>query len=353
MKKISLILICSFIIFHANAQLPDSIQNIIEKEMATFMNTNGAVGLSIGIYKNGYSYTYHAGTTEKGTLHTPDDHTFYSIASLSKTFTGLLLAQAVTENKVKLDDDIRKYIEGDYPNLQYNGQPIKLYHLISHVSRLPFFLSDSADKPGYTRDNFLKDLHNIKLDTLPGIKFQYSNAAAQLLGYILEKVYNKPYEELLKIKIVRPLSLKNTKITLTATDKKHAAKGYNKDGSYNSESYNYLQAAGGIKSSVGDLLKYIEYQLDEKDSAVALSHKESWGFEMGNNTRFSCALNWQIIKSANGMRRIFQDGNLPNYSSLVIMYPELKTGIVLLSNTILPHELSKMADTILKGVTLE
>jgi len=348
MKIIVSFLFCLSSLSWANSQTiselkKDSIDAIIKKEAEAFMNSKGAVGVSIGLIKNGSFITYNTGSIQKDALTKPTENTLFLIASITKTFTGLLLATAVVENKVKLDDDIRKYLDGDYPNLEYDGHPIQLYHLISHVSRLPFFLSERAEKPDYTRADFYSDLHNVKLDMTPGVKFQYSNAAAQLLGFILEKVYHKTYEELLAVKITHPLKI-------GPVNKKPIAKGYNEDGSYNPEMYNYMQAAGGIKSTTQDLLNYILWQMNEKDSAVLLSHKESWGFDMGNNTHYSYALGWQIVKKENGLRRISQDGNLPNGSSVIIFCPELKTGIVILSNTFLPDAASKMADNILKQV---
>ncbi|GLU52659.1 serine hydrolase [Dyadobacter frigoris] len=80
----------------------------------------------------------------------PNTHSIFGIGSISKTFAVLLLAKAAIENKVKLDDDVRKYLDGEYPNLEYQGQPVKLFHLISHVSRLRMWLSGLAEKPGYT-----------------------------------------------------------------------------------------------------------------------------------------------------------------------------------------------------------
>jgi len=332
------------------AQSPDSIKVLVEKEAKIFMASKAAVGVSLGIYRDGHIYTFNYGSVSKDTLQLPTVHTLYGIASITKTFTGLLLAKAVEENKVKLDDDIRKYLDGNYANLEYHGHSIELYHLISHVSRLPMWLSNRAEKPGYTRDDFYRDLHQVKIDTVPGVKFQYSNAAAQLLGYILEKVYHKSLEELLREKITGPLQLKDTRIALTAREKQHAARGYTAAGIYDPNDYDYMQGAGGLKSTVSDLMSYMVYQMNEKDRAVALSHKESWGFDMGGGSHYSCALNWQVIKIASGLHRISQDGDLANTSGVVTFCPELRTGIVVLTNSDNVDAVSKCSDNILKAL---
>jgi len=97
-----------------------------------------------------------------------------------------LLAQAAIEKKLSLDDDVRKYLDGDYPNLEFQGHPIRLYDLVNHRSGLPFFLPDKPETlPGYNnevipwptriaevlknyrRKDFFADLHQIKLEAIP------------------------------------------------------------------------------------------------------------------------------------------------------------------------------------------
>ncbi|CAN5298219.1 hypothetical protein BH09BAC4_BH09BAC4_16430 [soil metagenome] len=210
--------------------LKTSVDLVVEEAAQHFMATPQSVGLSIGIIKDGQPYVYNYGTVEKGRQQLPTGQTVYPIASITKTFTGALLAQAVVEKKVKLGDDIRKYLTGNYSNLAYEGQPIRLFHLINHRSGLPFLLPDRPDAfantaipsstiaaellQGYTRDDFYADLHKVKLNTMPGYTFRYSNAGAQLLGYILERVYNRPFDELVRLKITQPLAMSHTKIDL-------------------------------------------------------------------------------------------------------------------------------------------
>ncbi|MFL9482486.1 serine hydrolase domain-containing protein [Chitinophagaceae bacterium LWZ2-11] len=320
------------------------VDSVLKKQAEIFLAKPGTVGVSIGLYRNGETYMASFGSTTKTSVQLPDSQTIYGIASITKTFTGLLLANAVAEGKVKADDDIRKYLDGEYPNLAYNGQPIKLFHLISHVSRLPFFLSDRAETPGYTRADFYNDLHHVVIDTLPGVKFKYSNAAAQLLGYILEKIYGMPYEELLHEKITGPLKMKDTYVTLPSAEKKKLAMHYNMDGSYNPQTYDYMQGAAGIKTSVADLLKYMVYQTTGNDTTIQLSRKESWGFNMGKGKRYSYALGWQITTTKEGLHRISQDGILANCSAVIIFCPELKSGIVVCSNSISTDAVSALAD---------
>ncbi|SFD08988.1 CubicO group peptidase, beta-lactamase class C family [Chitinophaga sp. CF118] len=294
------------------------LDSAINHTAAMFMSDPARVTLSIGIYDHGNLFTYHFGKKE-----VPDDESVYEIGSITKTMTGILLANAVREKKVMLDDDIRKYMDGQYPNLEYEGQPIRLSQLLNHTSGLPFSLPASP-VPGqtYTKEQFYQDLHLVKLDTVPGYKLSYSNSAAQLLGYILERVYRKTYDQLLAEYITTPLRMSNTGINIS----RHLLKGHNNEGEI--MPYTESGAAGGVRSTLPDMLQYIRYEMDESNPVVALSHQPTWG-EIQN---YAIGLNWQMLQKAGKQKSIFQNGGTSGFSSNLVFYPDLKTGIVLLTN---------------------
>lgn len=322
----------------------NSIDAIVNNAANGYMKDNARVGLSIGVYQDGKTYTYNYGTTEKGKDLLPATNTLYEIGSITKTFTGTLFAQAVVDKKVKLDDDIRKYLDDKYPNLAYKGYPIKIYQLINHTSGLPFLLPDKKDlfqlpqdsipyflttvQNNYSTDKFLRDLHAVQLDTIPGVKFSYSNAAAQLLGNILEKVYGRSYESLIKKFIIIPQKMPLTKLTYSNAETAMFAKGYNDKGVLMPYNPIMIGAAGNIKSTVSEMLNYIKYHLDESNPVIKLSHATTFG----DINSFAIGLNWQMNKTQNGYRRIWQSGGTFGFSSYCVVYPELNTGIILLSN---------------------
>ncbi|NJN34345.1 MAG: beta-lactamase family protein [Saprospiraceae bacterium] len=127
----------------------------------------------------------------------PNNNTLYEIGSITKTFTGLLLAQAVFEKKIDLMADIRQYLPEKYPNLTFEEHPILIQHLANHTAGLTSFpYEDIAAKPNfdaqnpykhYTSDHALAHLHTVKLERKPGEKAEYSNFATGLMGIILEK----------------------------------------------------------------------------------------------------------------------------------------------------------------------
>jgi CubicO group peptidase (beta-lactamase class C family) len=326
-------------------KLKTEIDTVVQKAVMPIIGDTSKVGLSIGIYKSGKAYSYNYGSTQKENPKLPTSKTVYEIGSISKTFTGTLLAQAVKDKKVKIDDDIRKYLDGTYPNLEYQGKPIALSHLVSHISGLPMLLPDNPDlfknpnydtlpftiskiQQNYSKQKFFDDLHTVKLDTIPGFRFHYSNAGAQLLKFILEKVYNMPYDKLLNEYITKPLKMENTNSLYSMNDLGILAKGYNSKGELMPYNPQILDAAGGIFSTTSDMLQYLKFHLDEKNEVVALSHKVTFG----NIDDFAIGLNWQEQITSKKHKKIWQSGGTFGFSSYCVIYPELKIGIVLLTN---------------------
>jgi CubicO group peptidase (beta-lactamase class C family) len=319
------------------------IETIVGAAATTFLkNVPQVPGLSIGVIKDGKAYTYNYGTMDKGVQRQPAADTLYPVASVTKTFTGTLLATAVLEGKVKFDDDVRKYLDGNYPNLEYQGHPIRLEHLVNHNSGLPFNLPDiPGNRPPfppvssatrqmldkYTRKDFLADLHKVEIKTMPGEKFNYSNSAAVLLSIVLERLYGMPYEDIVKQKIATPLGMQDTTVTVTDAQSKRLTKGYNEKGEIQPYPQEMLLGAGALKSTVADLLKYARWEMDEQNPAVKISHEPRFVL----TDTFSVGLNWQMLKVGTD-RRIWQEGNLPGFMSMCMTLPELRIAVVALAN---------------------
>jgi CubicO group peptidase (beta-lactamase class C family) len=377
MKKLTFISYCLLQTLYAMSQISASIatgnpvlssrtDSLVQNVVLKFMSNTSRVGLSIGIIKNGKTYTYNYGTIKKGYKVLPTANTVYEIGSISKTFTGFLLARAIVDKKIKIDDDIRNYLHGWYPNLEYDGQPIRIMHLANHTSGLPPFLPDRPDlfqRPqdsipflmanlhrDYTKEQFLKDLHTIKLDTVPGYNYRYSNTAAQLLGFILENVYNKTFGELIQQYITGPLAMKQTKVS-DKTGMAGLAEGYGSSGNRMPYMPVLMKPSGGIYSSVSNMLNYIRFQLNEKNKPVRLSHIAT----MNYTDSTGIGLFWRINRIQNKTRKIWHTGGTFGFSSYCVFYPEMNAGIVLLSNEFdatsqgeLVHIAEELYETIVK-----
>jgi len=323
-------------------RLKTHLDTVVCNAVLPFFEIKSRVGLSSAIYIKGHTSFYNYGSDQKSLKRLPTQNTIYEIGSITKTFCGVLLAQAVLDKKVKIEDDIRLYLDERYPNLEYRGFPIKLYQLLNHSSGLPFDFIDrkkydamegdslinilAAVENNYSKSQFFIDLHAVKIDTIPGIKLNYSNVAAQLLSFILEKVYQKAYPDLIATFITEPAKMKNTTFVLSHNQNKNLATGYNKNGMITPHFKS--GAAGGLYSTAADMLAYGRMHVNEKNAVTKLSHEPTWG----QTQYYAMGLNWQMQLNAKRVRRIWQSGSSAGFTSLLVVYPELDIVLTFLTN---------------------
>jgi serine-type D-Ala-D-Ala carboxypeptidase/endopeptidase len=201
-----------------------------------------------------------------------------------------------------------------------------------------------------SRDDFYAALHTEKVTTAPGTRFQSSNSAAQLAGYILERVYGSGFESLVRQRIATPLSMQDTFITPTEEQEQRFTAGYDGTGALQSYPPAQFHAAGALRSTLADMLMYARWQMAESDPAVRLSHQATW-----RNDDFAIGLNWQMM-SRGTRRAIFQDGAVPGFASLVVVHPESRIAVVLMANELdsgTLRRLHKLATDIAKGLDPE
>jgi CubicO group peptidase (beta-lactamase class C family) len=346
MKKLVLIV---FISFSFSSLAQKKLNNLSETEILASMDKNAKVllenskanSVSIGIVKDGKTYTKHYGEIDKGKGNQANNNTVFEIASITKLFTGLLMAQAVTEGKVSPEDDIRKYITASYPNLEYQGHPIKIKDLVSFRTGFNKDLPDTSEfrknpsdssyldfkrmDDSYSREKFFEDLKTIKLDTLPGTKFKYSNGSVQLAAHILENVFHKSYETLLKENIFSKLNMTST---FLHPDKNTViANGYNGKIQMPTISDNLWGSAGYLKSTLGDLTKFIAFELNTKNKIVLESQRNLLNSDSDFNGYF-----WDGIQVDNNGKNCWKHGGAFGTQNMLLAYPERGLGISIVVN---------------------
>jgi D-alanyl-D-alanine carboxypeptidase len=139
----------------------------------------------------------------------PNERTKYRIGSISKTFTAALLFKAIDEKKIDLTQTLSTYF-----STVKNSERITIGHLLHHHSGIHNFTDDADYMKWYTQRKSEQEMVSIisalGSDFEPGTKAAYSNSNYVLLTYILQKVYKKPYPQILEEKIVNQLGLKDT-----------------------------------------------------------------------------------------------------------------------------------------------
>jgi len=306
---------------HSNT--PASIDSIIEKNANLLLQDKRFHALSIGVYKDGKKVVRHFGELKIGAGNRPNDSTIYELASVTKTFLGTLVAKAVLEQKIKLQDDIRQYLPHPYPNLAFKQHPITIQHLLTHTSGFPNFPVNGDSKAG-----FWEGLKQIKLKNKPGSQYLYSNTGPEVMAYILEKVYQKPYEALVQEYILNPLQMKQTSFVLDTQAQKRLVQGYNGENKLMPNFERKLWGGiGGLHATVGDMLQYIEYHLDESNQVVKASHRAF--YETPYN--FEIGYYWNILKNAK--TTVYRHhGGIFGMQNWLMIYPEHQLGISIFTN---------------------
>jgi len=310
-------------------------------------------GLSIGVIHNGKTEMFFYGSNYKDADVLPGMRTLYEIGSVTKTFTSILLAHAINEGKIKPEDDIRKYLPGTYPNLQFRKRPIQIKDLANHTSGLPRLPANLTKQPHYDpKDpykNFSKEmiysyLKKVKIDTFPGKINEYSNLGAAVLGIILENVYQKPLEELIKQYVTRPAKMKDTKFTLSEGERNKMATGYD-DAGAETPYWNLgaFIAAGGLKSNMEDMLNYLAANMSETNPDFKLSHQQTF-----KNATTTVGLNWILTTTKNGNTLIWHNGGTAGFTSFCGYIKKKKIGLVVLNNS--GVNVDNIAINILKGM---
>lgn len=328
-----------------------------------YMSDPATVGLSIAIYKDGKNYLYNYGESKKGSGQLIKVDQLFNLGSVAKTFIGVMLAEAVIERKAKLEDDIRQYLPGKYPNLEYQGRPVRLVDLANHTSALPkssrTFPAKTMDSiknmslPGqlhffeaYNQDTLLKDMHQFKLDTLPGTKYDYNGNAMTILIMLLERIYHQPYEQLVTNYLKTHLGLYDTRTKVPVNQLNRFVQGY-KDASrpvqwYDLKAYpaseintNLFYPGGpSMNSTMADMLKYVTVNVQEKDPAIKLSHKPT----LVNSDGSGVALSW-MTGSSNGKPFLYHSGRTGiGFSTLCSVYPGENLGFMILVNDTLSQD---------------
>ena len=165
---------------------------------------------SLSISENGkVAYSKTIGKAELASGKSSDNLTKYRIGSISKMFTACLIFQAIEENKLNLKENINRF----FPKIA-NSKEITIGNLLNHRSGIHNYTNDTSYFNYYTALKSQKEMLEIiqagGSDFKPNSKAEYSNSNYILLSFILEKIYKKSYEELLELKIIQPLGLKNT-----------------------------------------------------------------------------------------------------------------------------------------------
>lgn len=261
----------------------------------------------------------------------------YRIASITKTFTGTLIAIAQEERKLNVQDKAIDYVNGLSPNFK----EITIEQLLTHTSGLPhneaikdYWLKKS--KLQMTPEEVITEINAVDLLFEPGSEMRYSSLGYYLLALILENVYSSSFEDLLKDKILDKLKMTETGIVDNLKIIPRMALGYHlvTDDSLvvaPYRNYSMLKGAGDMYSNAIDLLKwnnsfFSNTLVTEKTKAIVFTEQNKTMVNSGDNYGYG----WFI--SSDKPQKYYHGGGTWGFSTYSAMYPDKQISIIILSN---------------------
>lgn len=344
MKNYLFILILLFISYTGKSQKREAINaqdeqkngltkeqsNLIFEKVKMFPNQ---AQIAIAIVSDGEA-KYFGVKRENESILTLENHKkVFEIGSITKVFTATLLANFVVNGTISLDDNINDFIGFKIKD----NIKISFKQLATHTSGLPR-VPESLSSPSQSLENPYKDFgaealklyltEKLAMLQNPGEKSEYSNLGIGLLGFVLGKIDNSSYEDLIQTKIFEKYSMFNsTTIRSKIMDK--LVMGLNENGEEVSNwDMGVLMGAGGILSTSEDLSKFALAHFDANNKDLALTrtphHKATDDFATG--------LAWGVVKTESGAIWYWHNGGTGGYTSSMIMDTEKENSVIVLSN---------------------
>jgi CubicO group peptidase (beta-lactamase class C family) len=254
----------------------------------------------------------------------------YEVASVTKVFTGTLLADFAVRGLVSLADTVASLAPGALP--EYT---MTLAQIASHTSGLPRlpgnfvkFMPDRRDPmAGYDADALTAALAHERPPRSRG-RHLYSNYGFALLGHILTQRGGAPVGNLVRQRICEPLALHDTGFGVDAEHKPRLLTGHSKRGTPQSHySYRVFDAAGAITSTASDLLRFVRAQV-QADHPLApsfeLARSRTW-----RGRSFGLGLGW-FLSPLGAHTEVWHTGGSNGFSSYVGFVPDCDVGVVVL-----------------------
>ena len=339
MYKYSITALLIFFASHlASCQAQTAISEEVKANIRSRVDKEINTGIVVGIVDAEGTHYFSYGSKSLKTQDPVDEHTVFEIGSITKTFTGILLADMVLKKKMNLDDPIQMYLPEGTTAPTHNGGAIQLVHLANHRSSLPRLpgnlspINPANPYADYTEELMFEFLNNYELTRDIGSKFEYSNYAMGLLGHMLATQNGTSYEELMTTVIAKPLKMKDTRIAFTPQMKANLAMGHS--GGVEVENWDIpaLAGAGAIRSTAEDMLKYVSANMGMRKSkllpAMQLAHKKTGSVD----STLVVGLGW-LTRVLDEVEIITHSGGTGGYRTFAGFIKNGDKGVVVLTNS--------------------
>jgi len=352
---VSAFLILSYIAVNAQIITSNEIDSLVEITMKTF----DVPGIAVAIVKDDkviHSKGY--GVRSLNAKQEVDANTLFAIASNSKAFTTAALGILIDEKKLTWDDKVIDYIPEFRLYNPYVTEEFTIRDLLTHRSGLGLGAGDLMIWPGLNDFTLNDIIHNLRyLKPVSGFrtKYDYDNLLYIVAGEVVARVSGVSWEEFIETRIMQPLKMAGSAASFSRLKDKsnvidpHApvnsvVRVIGRDFNFNEVG----NAAGGIYSNLTDMCRWIIMQMNNGNYGDGLNsklfsekvHEEMWSpqtiIQVRNssvyNTHFAgYGLGWRL-SDVKGYKQVGHTGGLAGIVTQVTLIPEMKLGIIVLTN---------------------
>lgn len=268
----------------------------------------------------------------------PDERTIFELASVGKTFTGVVLADMALRGEVLPETPVDALLPPDSNVTQIGGHRITLHQLATQSSGLPSIPGNMpATDPlnpysDYNVPLMYEELRRLKLEFPPGRRYCYSNLGFGLLGHVLALKAGMEYEQMVVERICQPLNMQDTTMTLSEEQRARIATPHDGDTPVKVWDDSTMAGAGSILSTPSDMVKYIRAHWD--DGKERLSQAMRLAMRKHGRTDLpqrAIGYAWHI-DSENALDIIWHNGGSGGSRSYVAMLPDRRLGVCVLAN---------------------
>lgn len=336
------------------AQTPSryaAVRTIIENEL----RKEGAPSVAVAVYREGridWEEGFGWADRDKKVKATAD--TIYSLASISKSFTGTALMAMAAKGEINLDRPVEDYLGGAKLNARVGAaSDVTVRRVANHMAGLPlhvqFFYDNEAFRAPPPAETIGRYANIVRV---PGTNFRYSNLGYGLLSRVIEVRSGKPYGDYMRDAVFKPLGL-----TRTAVNPTNAAFGANVAVSYNLDNTPIARfvtdhpGATEVFSSVHDLIRFAAFNLKahRDDQRAILSDAQIDATHAAPNGKSGYALGYSVGERS-GYKMVSHGGDMPGVATQMMIFPAEGVAIVVLANSMRHDMVARIADAVAASV---
>ncbi len=347
-KQILILIFLGAVLFGCKSRnMQSSDKKWIRSEVTKAMQDHNIPGLAVGVVKQGKLYFLDGfGKSRRDSKRLVDQHSIFQIASQSKPLTGIIVRNLMQEGKLDPEQSIAHYLSDLLePQALETLQNVKLKSLLRHSAGV----DNTACKvyreridgehwtKGYSKEELVEDLNNLKLSYEPDNDWQYSNSGYAIVGLICETVAKRSYEQLLEEYVAEPYNLSNTTVHLNDLQKANLLTPYkpsNRMEETRPSDMGMATPGSAVYSSIEDLTKLLHAQMraysrDDKESPLFLTEAPS-ATTMGDNMLYG----YGLIMQDDGDASLYgHGGDADGFGCEYMFIPKKNIGVVLLSTS--------------------